>query len=99
MKPFYVYILLCNDQSYYVGHTDDIDKRIAEHNLAESSCYTKDKLPVTTVFVESFGTRDEALTMEQQIKKWSRKKKEALIAGDWSKISQYAKKDFKRNKK
>jgi predicted GIY-YIG superfamily endonuclease len=94
MNDFYVYILKCNDNSYYVGHTDNIEKRISEHTLNEDDCYTSTRLPIEVVFVQPFGTRDEALATERQIKKWSRQKKEALIEGNWSKVSTLAKKKF-----
>jgi predicted GIY-YIG superfamily endonuclease len=91
-----MYILKCNDNSYYVGHTDDIEKRISEHRLNEYHCYTSKRLPIEVVFVQPFGTRDEALSAEQQIKKWSRQKKEALIEENFEKISLLAKKKFSK---
>ena len=94
MNDFYIYILKCNDNSYYVGHTDNIEKRVAEHQANESHCYISKRLPIRVVFVQPFGTRDEALIAERQIKKWSRKKKEALIAGNFSQLSLLAKKKF-----
>ena len=86
MKPFFVYMLRCNDESYYVGHTDDLEKRIAEHNEGKMSGYTKTRLPVNVVYSQDFCARDEALIAERQIKGWSRKKKEALIKNDWNMI-------------
>jgi predicted GIY-YIG superfamily endonuclease len=83
---FFVYILLCSDNSYYVGHTDNIEQRISQHKLKACSGYTATRLPVTVVFVQDFGSRDEALIAERQIKGWSRKKKEALIKSDWATI-------------
>jgi len=91
MKKFYMYILKCRDGSYYIGHTDDIEKRIAEHKSKKFSCYTKKRLPITVVFVQEFVTRYEALVAERQIKKWSRAKKEALVKQDWKLISLLAK--------
>jgi predicted GIY-YIG superfamily endonuclease len=89
MLSFHVYILKCNDGSYYTGHTDDIEKRISEHHLGSiDTCYTKGRLPIEVVFTEAFGTRAEALDMERRIKGWSRKKKEALIKGDWNLLVQ-----------
>jgi len=90
MKYFYVYILYCNDGSYYTGHTDNIEKRIFEHNEGKVSCYTSSRLPVKLVFLQTFEYRDQAITSEMQIKKWSRKKKEALIKKDWDKLKQLA---------
>ncbi|KUO53824.1 MAG: excinuclease ABC subunit C [Sphingomonadales bacterium BRH_c3] len=86
--PFYAYILLCNDGSYYSGHTDDLDFRIAQHRTGMLGGYTAKRLPVKLVWSVSFPTRDEAFATERQIKGWSRAKKEALIAGDWQLISQ-----------
>jgi predicted GIY-YIG superfamily endonuclease len=94
MQDFYVYILKCGDDSYYVGHTDDIEKRIAEHELNTYDCYTSTRLPVKVMYIQTFATRGEALDSERQLKKWSRKKKDALIEEDWSKVSLLAKKKF-----
>lgn len=89
MLSFHVYILKCSDGSYYTGHTDDIEKRMSEHQLGLiDSCYTKTRLPVEIVFIEIFKTRNDALDMERRIKGWSRKKKEALIKGDWDLLVQ-----------
>ncbi len=86
MQPFYAYMLHCSDGSYYVGHTDNIDARMGMHQQRIVKCYTTKRLPVKLVFLQEFETRAEALVAERQIKGWSRKKKEALIAGDWNKI-------------
>lgn len=87
---FYVYILRCNDDSYYTGHTDDIESRMASHISGEYGGYTSTRRPVTLVFMDGFPTRYEALESEGQIKGWSRAKKEALIRGDWGRIQQLA---------
>ncbi len=96
MEYFFVYILQCSDQSYYTGHTDDIEKRLAEHLAGMGSLYTKKRLPVKLVFCQQFTSRAEALELERRIKPWSRRKKEALIAGAWHKVSFFAKKKFQR---
>ncbi len=96
MSDFFTYILKCSDDSYYVGHTDNIEKRISEHHLSEYNGYTSHRLPIEIVFVQSFGTRDEAFHAERQIKKWNRRKKEALIKGNWADLSLSAKKKFNR---
>lgn len=88
---FYVYILQCCDQSYYTGHSDNLENRIYQHqNKIIPSCYTSTRLPVKLVYSQTFATREEALAAEQQIKGWSRKKKEALIRQDWRALSEYA---------
>jgi putative endonuclease len=84
---FWVYILRCADHSYYTGHTDDLEKRIAEHQSGAIEGYTSTRLPVKLVFSEQFPTREEALASEQRIKGWSRKKKEALMRRDWQELT------------
>ena len=89
---FWVYILRCADGSYYTGHTDNLEKRIGEHETgAIPSCYTFKRRPLQLVFSQDCATREEALAAEQQIKGWSRKKKEAMMCGDWAEVSRLAK--------
>jgi len=83
---FYIYILQCRDQSYYVGHTDNLEKRLSEHTTGFFSCYTSGRLPVKLVYHELFSTRIEALEAERKLKKWSRKKKEILIEKGWAEL-------------
>ena len=87
---FWVYILRCADNSYYTGHRDNLEQRIAKHQLGEIEGYTSIRLPVELLFSEEFPTREEALACEQQIKGWSRRKKEALMRGDWAEVSRLA---------
>ncbi|CAN5321129.1 hypothetical protein BH10PSE12_BH10PSE12_01310 [soil metagenome] len=91
---FHAYILHCSDGSYYVGHTDTLESRIAQHELGEIEGYTATRLPVRLLWSQDFGSLEEALTAERQIKVWSRKKKEALIAGDWDAVKALARKSF-----
>ena len=84
---FWVYILRCSDSTYYTGHTDDLDRRLAEHQSGSIEGYTCDRRPVALMFSEYFQTRLEALEREKQIKDWSRKKKEALFRSDWQSVS------------
>jgi predicted GIY-YIG superfamily endonuclease len=89
---FWVYILRCADGSYYSGHTDNLEQRIGEHTIgAIPSCYTFKRRPLQLVFSQDCATREEALAAEQQIKGWSRKKKEAMLRGDWAEVSRLAK--------
>lgn len=88
---FWVYILQCNDKSYYTGHTDNLENRFAQHqNRMISGCYTSTRLPVQLMYSQEFFRREEALAAEKQIQGWSRRKKEALIKGDWQALSTYA---------
>jgi len=93
---FWVYILQCSDGSYYVGHTDNLEKRLGEHRTGEIEGYSSSRLPVSLVFAEDFPSRIDALERERQVKRWSRKKKEALIARDWDKLVEVSKKDFSK---
>ena len=87
---FYVYILRCADGSYYTGHTDDLTIRLAAHRIGTFRGYTYSRRPVRLVFQQEFGSRDEAFVAERQIKGWSRRKKEALIRGDWSSLRRHS---------
>ena len=91
---FWVYILRCADTSYYVGHTDNLEQRIGAHQTGAYPGYTASRLPVAHIWSQECATRDEALSAELQIKGWSRKKKEAMMRGDWEDVALLAKKDF-----
>ncbi|WP_325049001.1 Mov34/MPN/PAD-1 family protein [Aurantiacibacter zhengii] len=89
--PFWTYILHCNAGRFYTGHTDDLDKRIWQHENGVAAGFTRNFLPVKLVWSQEFTTREEAKAAEKQIKGWSRKKKLALIRGDWDAVTRYAK--------
>ena len=88
MKPFFVYLLRCADGSYYAGHTDELERRVAQHQAGEIAGYTHERRPVELVWSQETASRDEALSAEQRIKGWGRAKKEALIAGDWERVKE-----------
>ena len=73
MKPFWAYILRCADGSYYTGHTDDIERRVGEHQTGICDGYTRDRRPVELAWSQECVTREEALAAEIQIKGWGRK--------------------------
>ncbi len=81
---FWAYMVRCADDSYYTGHTDDLERRIGQHNLGEVAGYTQTRRPVTLMWSQDFPSRQEALAAEFQVKGWSRRKKEALSRGDWA---------------
>jgi putative endonuclease len=74
-----IYILLCSDNTLYTGWTNDLESRVATHNLGAGAKYTKMRLPVRLVYSETFSTKSEALKRAFQIKKLSRQKKLELI--------------------
>ncbi len=88
MKPakatqHYVYMLRCADGSIYSGYTTDPCHRTAVHNKGQGAKYTRSRLPVELVFVESFATKSEALKGEAALKKLSRAEKILLIE-EWT---------------
>ena len=88
---FWVYVLMCSDGSYYTVHTDDLERRVAEHaDGVHRSCYTFWRRPFELVFAHEHFSREEALAGERQIKGWSHKKKSAMIRGDWTEVSRLA---------
>ncbi|AXQ30894.1 GIY-YIG nuclease family protein [Solimonas sp. K1W22B-7] len=95
--PFWLYILRCADGSYYTGHTDNLDQRIAQHEAGTFEGYTATRKPLLLVYSQEFSSREEALASEMQVKRWNRLKKEALIRGDFGGLRQAAKKNFKRS--
>ena len=83
MISYFVYILKCSDGSYYTGSTNNLERRLNEHNLGKFAGYTKTRLPVNLVYSQEFLDVKEAIGAERKIKGWSRIKKEALIKGDF----------------
>jgi putative endonuclease len=76
----FVYILECADTSLYVGCTNDLDRRLDQHNTSKRGAhYTKIRRPVVLMHVEKFSTLKEARRREAELKSWRREKKIALI--------------------
>ena len=87
----YPYMLRCADGSYYVGTArEGVEKRLAEHNAGTFGGCTSKRRPVSLIFSQHFPLIAEAIAAERQVKGWTRSKKEALIHGDWSRISALA---------
>ena len=80
--PFFSYMLRCADGTYYIGHTDNLEARLAEHNHGRIPGYTSTRRPVELVWNDTFPSRIEALEAERKIKGWSRARKAALIQGE-----------------
>ena len=80
MKQYFVYILLCRDNSYYTGITNNLESRLCDHqNGTDPKSYTFKRRPVTMVFHEMFNDVNQAIAFEKQVKGWRRAKKEAII--------------------
>jgi putative endonuclease len=99
--PYIVYILECSDGSYYTGSTDDIKKRLWQHEqCVESSSYTYSRRPVKLVWTsEETQHYYDALRWERQIKGWSRVKKQALIRGEFEAIHEIVKTERQKREK
>ena len=88
---YYIYVLQCKDNSFYIGVTNNLERRTWEHNrgLTEDA-YTKNRLPTILKYFEEYQDINEAIVREKQIKGWSRKKKIALIEGNMLSLSSYS---------
>lgn len=69
--PYYVYIILCEGNSFYTGYTKNLRSRISLHKKGKAARYTKMHKPKRLVYVEEFQTRTEAMKREKRIKKLS----------------------------
>ncbi len=74
-----LYIVECIDETYYTGITNDIDRRIAQHNSGAGAKYTKGRAPVRLIYTEYFKNRSEASKRELQVKSLSKDRKTDLI--------------------
>ena len=91
MRSYWVYMVLCDDGSYYVGITHDVEHRVWQHNEGtDPRSYTFTRRPVTLAHAMEFTEVDRAISWEKQIKGWSRKKKAALARGDFVELKRLA---------
>ena len=88
---WHVYILRCADRTYYVGHTEALEARLAAHNGGRAAAYTAGRRPVTLVYSERLPSRNSAVDRERQIKRWSRRKKQALVNGEHQELKRLSK--------
>lgn len=75
----YTYIVVCQDGTFYTGWTNDLEKRIRDHNAGKGAKYTKSRRPVVLAYYEEYETKEEAMRREYAIKQMSRREKENLI--------------------
>ena len=76
---WYVYILLCEDNSLYTGITNNLEKRFSEHLDRKGSKYTRSHKPLKIIYQENFSTKSQSLKREIEIKSWNREKKLKVI--------------------
>lgn len=72
---WFVYVLVCEDKSFYTGSTNNLEKRFSEHKNGKGGRYTSSHKPLKLIYSEKFSTKSEALKREAEIKSWNRKKK------------------------
>jgi len=86
---WFVYILECQDGSFYTGITDDLKRRFSDHKNGKGGHYTRSHKPRHIVYSEKVATRSDALKREYQIKSWRREKKLELIQkGKFGRLAQ-----------
>ena len=85
-----MYILECSDGTFYTGSTIELKYRFEQHQIGEGANYTKKRLPVKLLYYEEYDRIDEAFYREKQVQGWSRKKKLALINGEYEKLPKLA---------
>lgn len=79
-NEFYIYVLECNDGSWYTGYTNDIEKRLVKHQQGKGAKYTRGRGPFKLIWKECFSTKEEAMREEYAFKRKTRKEKERYIA-------------------
>ncbi|GAB2974675.1 GIY-YIG nuclease family protein [Nocardioides montaniterrae] len=94
----WTYMLRCSDGTYYVGSTRSLEKRLGEHQQGLGAAYTRRRRPVELVWSAEYPNVGEAFFWEKRIQGWSRKKREALIRGDYAALPALAKKDFSKRR-
>ena len=80
-RPWFVYLVRCRDGSIYTGITDDVEARLRTHNLGKGAKYTAQRRPVSLVYQEPHRDQGSAKRREAEIKRWSRRRKDDLVAG------------------
>ena len=76
---YYVYMILCEDGSYYTGYAKDVKRRIERHKKGQGARYTRMHKPEKTVYMEKFNSRSKAMKREREIKQLSHSKKQELV--------------------
>ncbi|KAA9399526.1 GIY-YIG nuclease family protein [Haloarcula sp. CBA1130] len=74
-----MYVLRCDDNTFYTGYTTDVERRVREHDTGNGAKYTRGRTPVELIHVESFDSQSEAMSREYEIKQYTRAEKERLV--------------------
>lgn len=78
-RMHYTYLVECKDNTFYIGYTNNLQKRIKTHNAGKGAKYTRGRIPVILRYYEEYETKTEAMRREYELKKLTRKQKEELI--------------------
>lgn len=81
----YMYMLECGDGSFYTGSTQNIEKRLRDHQRGKGARYTRSRLPVRLIYCEEYERVEDAYRREKQVQSWTRREKKALIKGNENK--------------
>ena len=92
----YMYILECSNGKYYTGSTIDLERRLKQHMEGKGANFTRKHLPVKLVYYEEFQRIDKAFYREKQVQGWSRRKKEALISGNFGMLPELSRNSFRQ---
>ena len=76
---WFLYVLECSDGSFYTGISNNLEKRITEHNSGKGSKYARARLPVRLIYSECVETKSQALKREIEVKRLTRTQKEQLV--------------------
>ena len=98
IESYFLYILKCSDNSYYVGTTSDLEQRLLAHNEGRAAAYTTIRRPVRLVYSEEYDSIEKARARERQVKRWTRAKKEALISGSNKDLKRFSKRGHRVKK-
>ena len=92
MKSYYVYMLRCFDGTFYIGVTNDLERRFNEHCYGiNPECYTYNRRPLKLEFAGEFNSICDAIDFEKKMKRWSHRKKRAFAQGAWADLKQFSK--------
>ena len=78
---FYVYVVQCQNGTYYTGYTNNLERRIELHNKGKGAKYTRDRRPVKLVWRKEYKYFRPAFITEKRIKELTRKQKDSLVKG------------------
>ena len=91
MESFYVYMLFCFDGTFYIGVTNNVERRFWEHcEGIDEGCYTFSRRPLRLDYVGEFSQIHEAIDFEKKLKTWSHRKKRAFAQGKWADLKRYS---------